>query len=83
MFVAREELVWDLSSGKYVFQVSTQHPGPDAGRLVDWLNADEQAQELMALPQSEETLAELTQLVRQNASFRSVSFNAFVLRAVN
>lgn len=76
MFVAREELVWDLSSAKYVFQVSTQHPGPDAVRLADWLNSDESIRALMALPQSDETLKELNDLIDHNGSFTNVTRNA-------
>ena len=81
MFVAREELVWDLSSSKYVFQVSKQYPAPDAALLAQWLNSDEAVRALMALPQSDETLRQLTSLIDRSDSLSKITRNAFVLRA--
>ena len=83
MFVAREELVWDLSSAKYVFQVTMQHPTPEAVRLADWLNSDEAARGLMALPQSEETLRALTELIDLDADMNNVTRSAFLLKAAS
>lgn len=56
MFEVRKDLAWDLSTSKYVFQVASQNVDRDVQALVEWLNSDEQVQEIMQLPQSREAL---------------------------